>query len=167
MIIILFWRCHQAKHRLSSELRLACPLAALTPLRSDDLAADKLEPLTPVNPIPARHTLEESVRLGSSPDDPQLLHAYLALCDELDCWRVYLRAHRTVLAVIRDAKVARRWRLCCQDHAYRPLAGLYRLARTDAERETVRQCNHELSLSSHMHLVEERAASVSRSRRAC
>ncbi|MEO0421960.1 MAG: hypothetical protein AAF184_06475 [Pseudomonadota bacterium] len=108
---------------------------------------------------PAPFSLEAAVRFGSHPDDPQLLYAYLSLCDEIGAWQVYLRAHRIMLAIIVDPKVPRHWRWLCLDHAYRPLSGLYRLARSEEERETLRQCNHELSLSSHLGLAADPAHS--------
>ncbi|MEM8768854.1 MAG: hypothetical protein AAGE43_15510 [Pseudomonadota bacterium] len=96
--------------------------------------------------------LERSVRLGRFPDDPGLLSAYISLCEEVDNWRIYLRAYHVLLAVICDDQVPRHWRCLTLDNVYRIITSMHELARTERERRIVRRCTHELSVLSHQHL---------------
>lgn len=103
--------------------------------------------------MPPSFSLERSVRLGSQPDEPKVLDTYLTLCDELDDWRVYLRAYHVLLAVICDGQVPRHWRCLCLDNVYRLIGSMHELARTERERRVVRRCTRELSVLSHQHLA--------------
>tara|TARA_B100001029_G_scaffold14441_1_gene9688 strand:+ start:256 stop:585 length:330 start_codon:yes stop_codon:yes gene_type:complete len=84
--------------------------------------------------------LEEKVRLGSEPDNPNLLQSLLTLLEEADTnySKHYLKSLNLkildlLLDTAIDESVPENWRHLCMDHVFKPLRNLYRLAKDDGD----------------------------------
>lgn len=95
--------------------------------------------------------LEQFVRFGTKPDDPDLLFDYLQhpevmkseIC--IDCQRaLYQRQFQTLLEVFCDHCVPEHWRHLCLDSINRPLLALHRLALSNEDWAQIYQFKKEL-----------------------
>ena len=84
--------------------------------------------------------LEEKVRSGVEPDNPEILLSLLSLLEETD-FR-YSLSHqkslnskmlRLLLDTVLDKTVPLNWRSLCMDHIYKPLRNLYLLAENERD----------------------------------
>ena len=84
--------------------------------------------------------LEEKVRSGVEPDNPEILLNLLSLLEETD-FR-YSLSHRKslnskmlrlLLDTVLDKTVPLNWRSLCMDHIYKPLRNLYLLAENERD----------------------------------
>lgn len=100
--------------------------------------------------------LEDHVRHGLTPNEPQVLYEYLQLCDEVGgeralYWRrnLYRRAFTTLICAVSDAANPMHWRRLCLDHVYRPIQALHRCARSAEDLREVRACTSCLQHTEH------------------
>ena len=96
--------------------------------------------------------LEEKVRLGSEPDNPNLLQSLLTLLEEADAnySTHYLKSlNQKILDLLLDAaldkSVPENWRHLCMDHVFKPLRNLYRLAKDDGDLSEINKISFTLS----------------------
>ena len=108
---------------------------------------------------PSRYMLEERVRKGTDPDNPEYLYTYLETAQE--CARqlplphrrnLYRQVFNTLISAAADGKVALHWRILCLDHACLPLCRLRPLCRTIEQRRELLQLRYQLaSLGHYLH----------------
>ena len=101
----------------------------------------------------------QDIRLGRSPDRPELVKAYLDDADRLAGQlprsvqrKAHMLCYQLLLETICDCCVPVHWRRLCMDHIYRPLLALGRLAKSIRDRQTVRRCYREVSVLSNYFL---------------
>ncbi len=101
----------------------------------------------------------QNIRLGLSPDRPELVKAYLDEADRLVYQssrpvqrQAHMLCYQLLLETICDSCVPVHWRRLCLDHIYRPLLALGRLAKSNHQRLAVRRCYREVSVLSHYFL---------------
>ena len=101
----------------------------------------------------------QAIRLGLSPDRPELVKEYLDEADRLVSQlprpvqrQAYILCYQLLLETICDCCVPVHWRRLCMDHVYRPLLALGRLARSREQRQAVRRCYREVSVLSNYFL---------------
>ena len=96
--------------------------------------------------------LEEKVRSGAEPDNPEILLNLLSLLEETDL-KYSLNSQkslnskmlRLLLDTALDKTVPLNWRSLCMDHIYRPLRNLYLLAENERDISEINKIYFRLS----------------------
>ena len=84
--------------------------------------------------------LQQQIRTGCSPDDPELLQHYINLAlDSADAAEASSEKIRILLETACDHQVALNWRHLCLDQIYRPLLRAEKTSTTASDHYRVRQ----------------------------
>ncbi len=106
-------------------------------------------------------SMEAAITGGWSPDEPEILHRYLALVNKVaqqapgrtEKTLLYYRAANTLLETICDSCLPRHWRSQCLDLIYQPIFSLQKLAIDESERHRLRLYCCELNTLANYFLV--------------
>ena len=99
--------------------------------------------MNPPEPISTFHSLpllEDYVRHGLWPEQPELLFTYIELADECGEWNTHRRVFEVMFSTIQDYDVDLHWRCLCLDYIYRPLRAMNKSAATRQQFAVSRAC---------------------------
>lgn len=94
-------------------------------------------------------SLCHKIRYAEEPDNPELLHRWLALAhltehqNSRERWQTLVIQYRLLIATLSDAQLPLAWRCHCLENIYQPLRELEKIAQSDTERREARRLHFE------------------------